>query len=64
MYRYTDDVRHDHVTLSKFANRAISLHKRRLHLLPSEGLGAPLAKSPEVLKPKEKRIGQFFITDL
>ena len=54
MYRYTDDARHDHVTRSKFANRAISLHKRRLHLLPSEGLGAPLAESPEVLTPIEE----------
>ena len=31
---------------------------------PREGLGAPLAESPQVLKPKEERIGQFFITDL
>ena len=29
-----------------------------------QGLGAPLAELPKVLKPKEERIRQFFMTDL
>ena len=57
MYRYTDNARHGHVTLSKFVNRTIFAIPAKAAFVA--GLGEPQAESPEVLKPKERQIRQL-----
>ena len=43
----------------KVCNRTIRYTSEGCVCCPREGLGAPLAESLEVLKPKEERIGQL-----
>ena len=64
VHTYMDDAHHDHVTLTKFANRTNTLYQQRLHLfsllLPSRSTWFNLAKWPEAPKPKGERIRQLF----
>ena len=58
---YADDARHGHVTLTKFCewHNYVTPAKAMFVALERETWYTP-AESPEVPKPKEERIGQFF----